>query len=199
MIRLVVDSRMRAPIEPMTDPWTERVTITKLDAARRQLQTAIELWFADGEPVSIHALAFAAYEIVHVISKKRNRSIPLIFDARIIKDEYRKEWNNHIKKSSVFFKHADRDPNDSIDFQPALSEFFISFAIVGLELCGEKLTDVESAFMFWLQLHHPNLLNEEGRLFIGRIPINVLEESRNIPRHIFLDAFLQGRKSANRS
>jgi hypothetical protein len=43
-----------------------KITISKFDAARRQLNTAITLWFADGDPVAIHTLAYAAYEIIHV-------------------------------------------------------------------------------------------------------------------------------------
>ena len=69
----------------MTD--RTKITVTKLDAARRQLRTAIRLWFNDGDLVAIHTLAFAAYEIIHVVSKKRNR----------IKNEYRSAWNKKIK------------------------------------------------------------------------------------------------------
>src|SRR5207245_10811773 len=39
----------------MTD--NAKITVTKLDAARRQLRTAIRLWFEEGDPVSIHTLA----------------------------------------------------------------------------------------------------------------------------------------------
>ncbi len=38
----------------------ERYGIVKLDAARRQLAAAIELWFIEGDSVSIHTLAYAA-------------------------------------------------------------------------------------------------------------------------------------------
>jgi len=48
------------------------IMISKLDAARRQLATAITLWFEDRDPVSIHTLVFAAYEIIHAVSKQRN-------------------------------------------------------------------------------------------------------------------------------
>src|SRR5271165_3353782 len=48
------------------------LTITKFEAARRQLGTAIVLWFSDDDPVSIHTLACAAYEIIHKLTKKRN-------------------------------------------------------------------------------------------------------------------------------
>jgi hypothetical protein len=47
--------------------------VKKLDAARHQLRTAIELWFCDGDPISIPTLAFASYEIIHVASKTRGR------------------------------------------------------------------------------------------------------------------------------
>ena len=49
-----------------------KITLSKLDAATRQLSTAIELWFDERDAVSVHTLAFAAYEIIHVLSKKKN-------------------------------------------------------------------------------------------------------------------------------
>ena len=60
----------------------ETIRISKLEAARRQLRTAITLWFTGGDPVAIHSLAFAAYEILHAISEKRDPNrIDLIFDS----------------------------------------------------------------------------------------------------------------------
>jgi hypothetical protein len=80
----------------MTDD--AKITVTKLEAAQRQLRTAIRLWFEGGDPVSIHTLAFAAYEIAHVVSKKRNRARrDLIFDTLMIKEEHRAEWGKSIK------------------------------------------------------------------------------------------------------
>jgi hypothetical protein len=79
------------------------IVVTKLDAARRQLRTAIRLWFQEADPASIHTLAHAASEIIHVISKNRNRYRRiLIFDADMIKDEYRSEWNEKRKNSANF-------------------------------------------------------------------------------------------------
>ena len=33
------------------------IKVSKMDAAKRQLDTAIALWFAEKDPVSIHALS----------------------------------------------------------------------------------------------------------------------------------------------
>jgi hypothetical protein len=72
---------------------TDHLTITKLEAARRQLGTAIVLWFNDDDPVSIHTLVCAAYEIVHTLTKKRNPLRPkLIFDSLAITENERKEF-----------------------------------------------------------------------------------------------------------
>jgi hypothetical protein len=87
------------------------ITISKLDAGRRQLETAITLWFNDGDPVSTHTLACAAYEIIHVVSSARNRTRDLLFDKLVVKDEYRSAWNQRLKEPANFFKHARNDPD----------------------------------------------------------------------------------------
>jgi hypothetical protein len=45
------------------------ILVSKSDVARSQLETAIQLWFADGDPVSIHTLAVAAHDCLHTLSK----------------------------------------------------------------------------------------------------------------------------------
>lgn len=48
----------------MADQNFKKIQVTKLDAVRRQLETAVILWFHDGDPVSIHTLTGAAYQII---------------------------------------------------------------------------------------------------------------------------------------
>ena len=109
------------------------IKLGKVDVARRQLQTAITLWFTEGDPVSVHTLVFAAYEVFHFVSKSRNPNRrDLLFDTRV-KDKYRKEWLGIIKKSAHFFKHANRDPDGVLDFHPEMNEGFILFAIAAHE------------------------------------------------------------------
>src|ERR1700674_3549250 len=115
---------------------TPSLIISKLDAARRQLETAITLWFDDGDPVSIHTLASAAYEIIHAVSKQRNPfRRDLLFDSDQIKDEHRAEFNLLIKQYANFFKHAKNDGNATIEFRPVLSEMFLVFSLLGIGQC----------------------------------------------------------------
>jgi hypothetical protein len=167
-----------------------KITVTKLDAAQRQLRTAIRLWFEDGDPVSIHALAFAAYEIAHVVSKKRDRTRrDLIFDSLRVKDEHRADWNRTIKKHATFFKHADKDWNGSIELEPILSVLFMMGAGAGLRLAGEPESAEESSFAFWMFLHRPRWASPRMRkVFEDSIPVEQLARMKAIPKSRFLKA-----------
>jgi hypothetical protein len=175
------------------------LTLTKLDVARRQLRTACELWFADGDPISIHTLAFAAYEIIHVLSKKRNRPFTLLFDSIAVKDEFRNDWNRALKKSAAFFKHANNDAEASIDFHPESSDFFIIFAIRGLNSCGIVPEPIERAFQLWQGFHRPNFFSKKGRkLHIDRTKVDELDYIRRMSKSAFLTEFMKGANSALR-
>ena len=105
-------------------------------------QGGITLWFKDEDPVSVHTLVFAAYEVFHSVSKKRNPNRrDLLFDTLWIKDEYRKDWYKIIKKPDYFFKHADRDPEGVLDFHPDMNEWFILYAVAAREFCAEQPTE----------------------------------------------------------
>jgi hypothetical protein len=174
------------------------IRISKLDAARRQLQTAIRLWFHDGDPVSIHTLAFAAYEIIHVIAKARNKGLDLLFDTLNIKDEHRRDFNAFIKRDANFFKHAKKEKNldEILEFRPVLTMLFLIYATLGVRWAGETPNEAESIFFTWLHIHKSNWLTDEGRKFIqDNIPIEHLDEFRAMPKAEFFDIFAEARKS----
>jgi hypothetical protein len=178
----------------MTSP--DKMVITKLDAAQRQLRTAIALWFNGGDDVSIHALAFAAYEVMHALSKRHNPyRRDLLFDTFYVKDDYRSEFNIQLKKSASFFKHANRETETQIEFNPEISELFILFAIAGRELCEHPQSQEESAYLWWLQLNKPSMLTEKGQKFVAeRITTDDIDHMRRIPKSQFFYAFNEARR-----
>jgi hypothetical protein len=174
----------------MTDYPTE--TVSKLDAARRQLATAIELWFNEKDSVSVHTLAYAAHDVIHALSKKHGRKQSLIMDYEGIKDEHKQMFRKAVRKAGNYFKHADYDPDESLEFNPASNEFFIFFAILGVELMGITINPIERAFIVWRCLHYPDLMTDHGRkMFSDGFPIQMLEYMRTIPKHEFFHEFRQ--------
>ena len=171
----------------------EKIRVSKLDAARRQLDCAIELWFADMDDVSIHTLAAAAYQVIHDINKKKGGQ-ELFFDSMKIKDEYRGEFVRLVKRDMNFFKHADKDPEGVTEFVPMGSIIFMVFSIMGLQHLGERLNDVEDSFLLWLALHRPNWIKEAFRKQIEQtFPVQDLKGIRGLGKQEFVTGFLHAR------
>ena len=168
--------------------------IDKLDAACRQLNTAISLWFNHGDVVSIHTLACSAHQIVHDINRKQ-RGRDLLYDSPIFKDEYRKEAVKHLKEYYNFFKHAEKDPSGIVEFDPIINEHLMMFTSLGLEILGQSPDEVRGAFNIYYSLRNPHLLTEKGKAkFIDAVP----EESRkcvlSMPKEKFIEYYTLLRK-----
>jgi hypothetical protein len=172
------------------------ISITKLDAARRHLTTAIKLWFADGDPVSMHSLGYAAYEVIHVLSKNANRKETLIYDTEFIREEFRSDFYKLVRKAPNFFKHADRDPDGTVEFTPQFTEMFFLFSILGLETMGLKLGGEEKAFLLWLSIHNPGTMADGAmQKFLQGFPVEVMEETRSIPKAEFFKHVMTGHRA----
>ncbi|MBN1505843.1 MAG: hypothetical protein JW955_03300 [Sedimentisphaerales bacterium] len=160
-------------------------TITKLDAACRQLNTAISLWFADNDPVSIHTLTCSAHQIVHDINHQRGGR-DLIYDSLIYKDEYRREVVRLLKRHYNFFKHADNDPSAVIEFDPKVTDFFMLFTSLGLEALGRAPDKVRGAFNIYHGLMYPKFLSKKGReKWVGALSQEVREHILNMSKYQF--------------
>ena len=142
---------------------SKTVRVSKLSAARRQLDCAIEMWFMGKDEVSVHTLAGAAHQIIFDIHRMRAAGKEMLFDSLVIRDEYRKEFVDRLKRDVNFFKHADKDPDPVgfTEFYPETTEIFFLFSIIGLENLGEQKNDIENLFLLWFQVHHPNSLRED--------------------------------------
>jgi hypothetical protein len=165
----------------------DNLRITKLDAARRQLRAALDLWFEDGDPIAIHTLAFAAYEIIHRLYKLKGLH-DLIYDTDLIRDEYRGEYAKHIKRNANFFKHADRDPYGETEFKPSSNILFLLMSLVGLRRMGEQIGPVENAFAYWLLAQHPTWITED--ILVEAMPIEAFEKLRDFDKKEILEGYL---------
>lgn len=58
------------------DNLPETVSITKLEAAQRQLNAAIRLFFIDEDELAVHTIASAAYRLINDLKDKQSMSEP---------------------------------------------------------------------------------------------------------------------------
>ncbi|MGA2331257.1 MAG: hypothetical protein ABSG75_05805 [Syntrophales bacterium] len=164
-------------------------TIDKLEAACRQLNTAIFLWFHDGDAVSIHTLACSAHQIVHDINHRRGGR-DLLYDSLMFKDEYRRQAIHYLKQHYNFFKHAEKDPEGGIEFDPLVTEIFIMFTSLGLELLGHSPDEVRGAFNIYYSLCNPHLLTDKGKAeFVDAVPEESRKYALSMQKKQFFEAY----------
>lgn len=177
-----------------------KLRISKIEAAQRQLDCAIELWFLDKDELSVNTLAGAAYQLVHDLKKHKGLAHTLLYDAAMIKPEHRKKWVNLLKKPVNFSKHADNDPDDVLEFDPQGNIGFLMAAAAGLRLMGASTSDTVNALIFWIVVNKPTWATEKFRkLYEDRIGVDTLQEFKLIAKRDFLERYLEACKAFGQS
>ena len=179
---------------------TPKIRVGKLEAAVRQLDTAIEFWFSEGDIVSVHTLASAAHEVIHSLHQNRyppGLSPDLLLDSLVIRDQGSRDWVRLLRAPQNFFKHADKDPDPagSIEFSPRTSELFILTGIRGLGNLGVALSTPQSAFLAWFALNRPSYLTPKGRkTYLSGVTEAKRAQIVSLPRPDFLRVFRLARE-----
>jgi hypothetical protein len=141
----------------------EELRLTKIEVAERQLCLAVRLFYSEEDIVSIETLTAAACGVLRglgsIYGVKR-----ILHDAEIIKAEHRKEWIKILHAPQNFFKHADRDPDETIAYKVAsVQHMFLDACRLYWGIClhkdvRRKLCAEPIAFELWFCLKYPQLL-----------------------------------------
>jgi hypothetical protein len=120
----------------------ESIPIKKLDAARTQLETAILLFFDNADPVSIHTLTCAAYDVIDGVNQHRGGK------EMWVKRRYTQLQGrpNRAQLNEVqnFLKHGDKDPEGTLEFFPLMTEPMLADACrTYTELTGQTVAVFE--------------------------------------------------------
>jgi hypothetical protein len=81
--------------------------ISKTEAARRQIDTAIDLWFEERDELSVFTLAFASLKVLFSAYARASSDG---FDRTLDKLIGDRRWRS-MSGTANFLKHADRDPD----------------------------------------------------------------------------------------
>ena len=135
-------------------------TITKLAAAERQLNEAIRLFFERRDIVAVHTLAAASDQVLSDICVSRGIESQFRHLADFIRDEFRGEWFRLLKQAENFFKHADRDPGGTLEFNTEKTMGILFDATVLHWRLTKAPTHEVRVFLVWFFLKKPNYLRD---------------------------------------
>jgi hypothetical protein len=140
---------------------TEKESVSKLEAAERQLKTAIRLFFAEGDSISIHTLVCSADGILTDLCKHRGKYPGFMRDVELyIVDGYEQEWLRAVNKAQNFFKHADKDPDGIYEFPAELTPGMLVSAIQAYGNLTDQWFLEAKVFFGWFSIKNPKFLKD---------------------------------------
>lgn len=150
--------------------------IDKLEAARIQIEVAIRIFFERKDSIAVHTLATAAQGILMDIGKSMGIT-STIFNEEYIRPEKKKEFMRIVREPQNFFKHADKDPDEKLnyrDFAAALMLFDV--CLLYQSISGISFIDLPemSVFYSWMLIKNPNYIKE------GPVKVTLLELTSGI-------------------
>ena len=137
------------------------INISKIDAAKRQLETAIVLYFSNADPVSIHTLSAASHEIIQDLCKPVGIK-SAIKDLNMVKEEKRDEYKKLVNSAQNFFKHADKDADRLYEFIPATTEFLIFDACWMYQQLTTEVPRLFHIFSIWFYFNEPDIIRDDA-------------------------------------
>lgn len=143
--------------------------ITKIDAARRQLNTAINIFMEDGDMIAVHTLAHASHKILLNLCEQNKKHISFVSRLKTrVKEDKMGEFIAKINKAGNFFKHADRDATETLDFDPEFNNYWLFDACsMYTALCGDFSIEMH-AFLTWFGIEYPQYVLDKNasKLFL---------------------------------
>jgi hypothetical protein len=151
-------------------------TVTKLEAAERQLRVAIRMFFERKDMIAVHNLAADAEDVLRALAEARGIKGLYEHADELIRPEYRKEFVDALRSPQNFFKHAhNKDPDEKLEFHYELTKFnLFDAAFLCSTLTGRFPPEI-LVFHAWFMAKYP-------KLYIANDPMkmNFLVESLKI-------------------
>lgn len=165
------------------------LTVSKLDGARRQIEVAVSMWFADADEVCLRMLTGNAHQVCqHILLKSGKAASPILFNESIWPPD---EWRAFKveRKAENFFKHADEDPDPAglYTFRPEVTRWYLKEAVEMFHTLNGSISLPMRAFSFRSQLDYPKVFPQFREKFGDEIAIHL----RGLSKTAFLQKCLQ--------
>lgn len=140
-----------------------QVRVDKQEAARRQIDVAIDLLFSNRDPVAIQTLAAAACRILRDLTGKADDNYMTQQSKICFKPGMEGKLWSLLNRPANFFKHADRDGDAVLDdFDEESNDAMLFLAGLYYQSLGHLLTPEMAVLSSWYIAMHPEFLRDES-------------------------------------
>ncbi len=143
--------------------------VDKNSAAKRQIKTAIWMFFERKDSVAIHTLSWAGYQILIDLCAK-NGIQRQIEDSPVIKEMGKlNEVITAMRKPHNFFKHSDREPDSTVKHFPDSNYLLLLMACQYFSKLTGDLFFEGKVLQAWFCLKYPERAPKEWIGSLGKI------------------------------
>lgn len=135
------------------------ITLTKEEAAKRELNHAIKMFFRRDDPICVHLVASAAHEILYHLCCHKGLKPSMKHKIEVLPKEKQKEILYHLDKAYNYLKHAKHDANDNLTFSIEHIEAILIDACVMYQELFTSLSHNTSVFHTWFFLKYAHDMN----------------------------------------
>jgi hypothetical protein len=132
------------------------IRVNKADAACRQISAAIRMSFAPEDPIAVHCVAAAGFQIVRDLCDVRSDILSYERMRDWIKPGHEAAFWRAINRTGSFLKHADRDPHAIHEMEEGETDFAVIFASKLYHDLGFRPSQEMNVFATWFALCNPN-------------------------------------------
>jgi hypothetical protein len=137
--------------------------VTRFEAVRDQISSAIRMFFLWDDLVSAVTLAGAAER---VLSDLQPQDVIIGVDAYsirsmvnlYIKDEHHRDAAKLFRKDYDFFRHADRNASENYELKESSVTWLIFITLLSFDFLRQEKTMEMRAFAWWFMATHPHWL-----------------------------------------
>jgi hypothetical protein len=152
--------RNHATPTPLKEP--RRTDITKEEAARRQVETAIALFFCEDDDIAIHVLASTASAILTGVCRSKGVIPFRDMFIEVVKPGYKKFASQKLVQAYNYFKHADRDAEDNLErFNAGINPVLLWSCCYDYKNVFHVLPSPLHVFFWWFVAVFPELILDD--------------------------------------
>jgi hypothetical protein len=152
-------------------------SISKINAASRQLDLAIRLHFQDADVIGVHTLGGAAHGILRDLLAQSAGSSGVSVPHSNAHRSQHKYVVKMVRDAIGFLKHADRDPKRMLRFNSRWTDFLLYDAIEMHIRLTREVTHSNAIFLIWVTSKYPTVI-----LFDEILGEGIAELRRLFPR-----------------
>ena len=151
-----------------------RRDLTKEEAARRQIDRAIQMYLEDDDHICTHVLVSAASTLLRQYCEKIG--LASCYDSIIerVQPKFRKQFVEIKNRPFNFFKHADKDHDKTLEFfNEEINAFNLYIALLDYQIAFQQTTTAMILFRVWFLVNwsdmdkNSHLLAEPAKAFFG--------------------------------